>query len=302
MSTRSRKHSNARGDLWPLFDSRKLTSQTLHLKNYFDQSSSIFAGTSRATSSSIHRNRRRSHSRRHHELINPQEQCWLLAPHKHTTKEDSEDFKLIQELLYSSFIDDTKASSLSSPNSSCNEIEHLDENVFFENDSRPTTTWRQTQNQLRRLRARARAATREEAIAAATHSSSSSDDAVDDLIAEIDRDLRKSSSHSLPLPHCGNRLLCECRCHAHSPKSSNPSNSWSSSSVCSGKNARFSTSASASPSRRLINMQKRRRHFGSFESLDWDVSFDLKNKSGAFNKDEALLSNGNHSGEMSKNG
>jgi hypothetical protein len=182
----------------------------------------------------------------------------------------------------------TLSSSLSS---SYNDIESLDENVFYENEE-TTTRPRLTQIQLRKIlnkkRSKQHFEVREEAIVSAQSSSSSQEDIVNNLIDEIDQELLKNYSNSSSPNRCSSQSfhyktrinICSCKskcnCSCHMRSSSNQSNSLSSSSLSSLKNTRISTSLSPT-SRHLFNNFKKRHHFGSFESLDWDISFDLNN-------------------------
>ena len=200
----------------------------------------------------------------------------------------------------------TLSSSLSS---SYNDIESLDENVFYENEETTTLEPRLTQIQLRKnlnkKRSKQHFEVREEAIVSAQSSSSSQEDIVNNLIDEIDQELLKNYSNSSSPNRCSSQSfhfktrinICSCKskcnCSCHMRSSSNQSNSLSSSSLSSLKNTRISTSLSPT-SRHLFNNFKKRHHFGSFESLDWDISFDLNNNNNKTNNKEFMLDDSNN--------
>ena len=223
-----------------------------------------------------------------------QDQNWLLQsvqPSESYLVTENVDFKQIKDLLYASLMNEASnakqnsasLSSSSSLSSSYNEIEFLDENVFFENGYEKNTS---PKFMRKKITPRERKSARIETEDIVSAKSSSSEDLVRNLIEEIDLELLKNSSNS---SHCSSptylkrvRLYsrinvcscvvrCMCMCHQNS---TNHSNSMSSSSVSSSKNLRISSSLS--PARQLLNLRNKRRHFGSYASLDWDISFDLK--------------------------
>lgn len=218
-----------------------------------------------------HRSRSRArHSNVHHD----DDLNWLLANKQN-------DFELLKDLLYSSFINETsrgssrprrreKLSSTSSSTSSDMDyyknrpIEFLDENVFFDEV--------QDKNEARQ------ANTTQDLVE--IHTPDEIEPAtIESLIEEIDAELKKSLESSLsssPLVNsarfgnvsnkCTCQIMCVCQCHS-SPldaKSNRFRFGSNSSSITSSRNSSSLLLQSNSPSIRRV----------SYESLEWDVSLD----------------------------
>ena len=255
--------------------------------------------------------------------FNTDEQNWLLTKsilvegESPITKEN-EDFKMLKDLLFASFTTESHSSSslnnlndlitrqkqLSDSSSSLSsdnkEIEFLDENIMFEQDP----------NYIPKPRVKI-FPKREQIEEAFIELEEEEPDIVNALIEEIDNELKNSNAssycsspahttqigarpikivnNSAIISTCSCSIKCDCYCHLkrrHLVNSSNTSNSLSSS-LNSNQNLSHLRAASRKGSQAKSN---------SFDSLEWDVSLDIKNE----DSNEFDCNNNNNNNPKSK--